>query len=232
MKENFIRCLLGKLNELFTNWDLKSLEKIKNEAMKIKTYWLLLFISLLMMQEKIMAQPFNLNDAIQPVELNFTEYRKEGEDKAKGRISMNTLSQEKDTMYYFIKGLSMYSPTYFSLNSTDPDADIKVNLCKENWHAFHQTGNIKGKEIWKSNFKTEGDFGIMVIANKMPARYVLLVWTGDEMKIEMPSVFKSAGAAVLQGGGWFAKNKLIVIIGAAALLIILFLLYKLKNKRQ
>lgn len=204
---------------------------IKISFMKIKTYWLLLFISLLMMQEKITAQPFNLTETVQPVELNFTEYKKESEDKAKGRISINALSQEKDTMYYFIKGLSMYSPTYFSLNSSDPDADIKVNLCKENWHAFHQTGDVKGKEIWKSNFKTEGDFGIMVIANKLPVRYVLLVWTGDEMKVEMPSVFKSAGAAAL-GGGWFAKNKTIVIIGVAALLLILFLLFKLKNKKQ
>ena len=84
----------------------------------------------------------------------------------------------------------------------------------------------------KGFFKTEGDFGIMVIANKMPARYVLLVWTGDEMKIEMPSVFKRAGAAALQRGGWFANNKTIVIIGAAALLLILFLLLKLKNKKQ
>lgn len=200
--------------------------------MKIKTYRLLLFSLLLGMQEKIIAQPFNLFETVQPVELNFTEYKKEGEEKAKGRISMNTLSQEKDTMYYFIKGLSMYSPTYFSLNSSDPDADIKVNLCKENWHAFHQTGNVKGKEIWKSNFKTEGDFGIMVIANKLPVRYVLLVWTGDEMKVEMPSVFKNAGAASLQGTGFFAKNKTIVIVGAAALLLILFLLYKLKNKKQ
>ena len=200
--------------------------------MKIKTYRLLLFISLLMMQERIIAQPFNLTETLQPVELNLTEYKKEGEDKAKGRISINTLSQEKDTMYYFIKGLSMYSPTYFSLNSSDPDADIKVNLCKENWHAFHQTGNVKGKGIWKSNFKTEGDFGIMIIANKIPVRYVLLVWTGDEMKIEMPSVFKNGGAAAIKGGGWFAKNKTIVIIGAAALLFILFLLFKLKNKKQ
>lgn len=199
--------------------------------MKIKIYRLLLFALLQMMQEKIMAQPFNLTETVQPVELNFTEYKKDGDDKAKGRISMNTLSQESDTMYYFIKGLSMYSPTYFSLNSSDPDADIKVNLCKENWHSFHQTGDVKGKGIWKSQFKTEGDFGIMVIANKKPVRYVLLVWTGDEMKIEMPSVFKSAGAAALQESGFFAKNKTIVIIGSAALLLILFLLFKLKNKK-
>ncbi len=170
--------------------------------MKIKTNLLLLFALLLLLQKKAAAQPFNLDDRIAPVELNFEEYKKEGADKPKGRISMNQLSQDNDTSYYFIKGLSMYSPTYFSLNSSDPAADIKINLCKENWHSIHHSGNVKGKAIWKNNFKTEGDFGIMVIANKKPAKYVLLVWTGDEMKIEMPSVFKPAdGAGVAEVAG-------------------------------
>ncbi len=199
--------------------------------MNIKTCLFIVVTSFLFSYTDLFAQPFNLNESVQPVELNFTEYKKEGSDTAKGKISMNTLSQEKDTMYYFIKGLSMYSPTYFSLNSADPGADIKVNLCKENWHTFHQTGAVKGKSIWKSNFKTEGDFGIMVIANKKPVRYVLLVWTGDEMKIEMPSVFKNGDAKSLNGGGWFKKNMLVIIIGVVAVLIIAFLLFKLKNKK-
>jgi hypothetical protein len=200
--------------------------------MKIKNYLLLLFALLLLLQKKAAAQPFNLDDRIDPVELNFEEYKKEGADKPKGRISMNQLTQDNDTAYYYIKGLSMYAPTYFSLNSTDPAADIKVNLCKENWHTFHHTGAVKGKSIWKNNFKTEGDFGIMVIANKKPAHYVLLVWTGDEMKIDMPSVFKPADGAGGSGGGWFKKNSTVVIIGAIALLIIAFLLYKLKKKKS
>jgi hypothetical protein len=192
----------------------------------------LLLGTILLARPQLIAQPFNLTESVQPVELNFTEYKKEGEAKAKGRISMNTLSQDKDTMYYFIKGLSMYSPTYFSLNSSDPGADIKVNLCKENWHTAHQSGSVQGKGIWKSQFKTEGDFGIMVIANKKPARYVLLVWTGDEMKITMPAVFKAATAADLQKEGWFKNNMLTVILGAVAVLVILFLLVKLKKKKQ
>ena len=191
-----------------------------------------LLMAVMLTGEQLIAQPFNLSESVQPVELNFTEYKKDADEKAKGRISINPLSQEKDTMYYFIKGLSMYSPTYFSLNSADPGADIKVNLCKENWHTFHQTGEIRGKEIWKRKFKTEGDFGIMVIANKKPVRYVLLVWTGNEMKIEMPSVFKSAADANKNGGGWFKKNMTVIIIGAVALLGILFLLIKLKKKQQ
>ena len=176
------------------------------------------------------AQPFNLTESVQPIELNFTEYKKDGAEKAKGRISINTLSQEKDTMYYFVKGLSMYAPTYFGLNSTDPAADIKVNLCKENWHSFHQTGDVKGNGIWKSQFKTEGDFGIMVIANKKPVRYVLLVWTGDEMKIEMPSVFKTANSATISEGGWLKRNMWLVVGGAVIVLIGLFVLFKLKKK--
>lgn len=187
---------------------------------------------LLLIQNKAAAQPFTL-DNIHPQELNFEEYKKEGAEKAKGRISINQLSQDKDTMYYFIKGLSMYAPTYFSLNSAEPDADIKINLCKENWKNFHRTGTVKGKAIWKTDFKTEGDFGIMVVANKKPTNYVLMVWTGDEMKIDMPSVFKKAdGSSASGGGGWFKKNMTLVIVAAVALLIISFLLVKLKKKKS
>jgi hypothetical protein len=200
--------------------------------MKIKPLLLFLFTCLLVLQKKGIAQPFNLDDRIVPVELNFEEYRKEGADKPNGRISFNKLTQDNDTSYYFIKGLSMYSPTYFSLNSTDPGADIKVNLCKENWHTFHHKGEIKGKGIYKNNFKTEGDFGIMVIANKKPAHYALMVWTGDEMKIDMPSVFKGSNDTGGSGGGWFKKNMIVVIVAAIALLIISFLLVKLKKKKS
>jgi hypothetical protein len=191
----------------------------------------LLLLIVLLMNGPLIAQPFNLTESVQPVELNFTEFKKEGDDKAKGRISINTFSQDKDTAYYFIKGLSMYAPTYFCLNSADPTADIKVNLCKENWHTAHQTGTVNGKALWKSQFKTEGDFGIMVIANKKPTRYVLLIWTGKEMNITMPAVFKTATAADLQTGGWFKNNMLTILLGTAAVLVILFLLFKLKKKK-
>jgi hypothetical protein len=197
--------------------------------MKISIWLLLLF---LLAQAQSNAQPFNLTESVQPIELNFTEHKKEGEEKANGRISINTFNQEQDTAYYFIKGLSLYSPTYFSVNSSDPGTDIKVNLCKENWHSFHQSGMVQGKEIWSSRFKTEGDFGIMVIANKKPARYVLLVWTGNEMTIAMPSVFKTAAEGGGGGEGWLAKNKTMVIVIAVALVIISILILKLKKKKQ
>lgn len=198
--------------------------------MQIKASFFFLFAFLLLQQEKGLAQPFNLDDRIAPKELTFEAYKKEGSEKANGRISMNQLTQDTDTAYYFIKGLSMYSPTYFSLNSADPAADIKVNLCKENWKTFHHKGEVKGKSIYKNNFKTEGDFGIMVVANKKPANYVLMVWTGDEIKVALPTVFKGADN-IAGGSGWFKKNRTAVIVAAAALLIIAFLLVKLKKKK-
>src|SRR5687767_4065838 len=91
--------------------------------------------------QRLIAQPFTLTESVQPVELNLTEYKKDGDDKAKGRISVNTYQQDKDTLYYYVKGLSIYSPTYFSLNSSDPNAVITVNLYKENWHNIHQAGD-------------------------------------------------------------------------------------------
>lgn len=181
----------------------------------------------------LQAQPFNLEEHIQPVELNWTEYKKEGADKAKGRISLNELTQEKDTMYYYIKGLNMYAATYFSLNSAETDADIKIHLCKENWKTFHRTGEVKGKSLWKADFKTEGDFGIMVVTNKKPTQYVLLVWTGEEMKVELPSVFKGADekGSSPAGSGGKNNNTLLIVGGAVALGVIGFLVYKLKQKK-
>lgn len=201
--------------------------------MKIKATTFFLFAFLLVMQMNGLAQPFSLDDRINPRELVFEPYKKEGAEKAQGRISMNQLTQDADTAYYFIKGLSMYSPTYFSLNSSDPGADIKVLLCKENWKTFHHTGEVKGKGIYKNNFKTEGDFGIMVVANKKPANYVLMIWTGDEIKVELPTVFKGAdGTSGSSSGGWFKKNMTLVIVAVVALLVISILLVKLKNKKS
>jgi hypothetical protein len=42
---------------------------------------------------------------------------------------------------------------------------------------------------WSEKFKTENDFGNMVVPSSKPAKYSLLVWVGDEPKMEIPSVF-------------------------------------------
>ena len=125
----------------------------------------------------------------------------------------------------------MYSPTFFTITASDPAASLKINLCKENWKQAHKTGEIKGKGKWNTNFKTEGDFGIQVITAKKPAKYALLVWVGNEVKVDIPSPFKNdAGSS--GGGGWIKKNMALLIVGLAAIAIIGFLLFKLKKAKK
>ena len=180
------------------------------------------------LQTFLSAQPFTLDD-IQPQELKLEAYKKD-DPKAKGRINTTAITQQADTMYFWVQGISMFSPTFFNITSTDPAADLKINLCKENWKKPHKNGKIKGKGKWNTNFKTEGDFGIMVIAGKKPVKYALLVWVGDEVKVDLPSPFKSGNDA--SGGGWFKKNMLLILVLLAAVAIIGFLLFKLKKAKK
>ena len=61
--------------------------------MKKWSYLKFLLFFLLLANEKIKAQPFNLDERIVPAELQFEDFKKEGEDKANGRISINKLVQ-------------------------------------------------------------------------------------------------------------------------------------------
>ena len=147
--------------------------------MKIKIYLLLTGAFLLLKQEYSIAQPFSLDDRIQPTELNLVDFKKT-DTIQKGRINMSEITQNKDTSYYFVKGLSIFSPVYFGLTTNAEAGNIRVNLCKDNWHQVNQNGETGSKGHWQANFKTEGDFGIMVITEIKPADYSIIVWAGDE----------------------------------------------------
>lgn len=138
------------------------------------------------------AQPFTLDDKINPTELLLVDYKKE-DGKRKGRINITSVTQVKDTMYFFMQGLSMYSPAYFSLHTGKSGKPVRVKLCKNNWNDAEREGETDNNHQWNTKFKTEGDFGIMVIAEQTPAIYTLLTWVGDEAKnIGMSSPFSDS----------------------------------------
>ena len=200
--------------------------------MKIITKLLLINACFLLIQGDISAQPFNLDDRIQPTELNLVNYEK-SDTIRKGRINMTEVTQNKDTSYYYVKGLSMFSPVYFGLTTKAEAGNIKINLCKDNWHAINQNGETGTEGYWGANFKTEGDFGIMVIAEKKPADYSIIVWVGDEAKdVGIVSPFKDADGKLSDGkkGGNFLKENLIYIIIGLLVVIIGLLFVKLKRK--
>ncbi|RYY58022.1 MAG: hypothetical protein EOO09_00175 [Chitinophagaceae bacterium] len=195
----------------------------------------LLLLSLLLLTVVVTgAQPFSLDERVVPVELKMEEYTVPGKDKPDGRLAKFVTTQETDTAYYYVKGLSMYSPTYFSINGIDDDVSLHVNLCQENWRQSLRSGDVSGTKIWNSKFKTEDGFGIMVVAKNKPARYVLLTWTGKELDVPMPSVFRQAGESGSADGlaAWSKANLLTVGIIVLALAVIIFLVIRLNKKKK
>jgi hypothetical protein len=192
-------------------------------------------ICLICLGQKVFAQPFTLDPAIKPIELKLHKFNPAKEPKAKGKLNVTDVNQVKDTMYFFAKGVSIYSPIYVGVSALDETSPVEVSLHKMNWKEAERTGSTNEKGQWKEQFKTENDFGIRVIANKKPATYSLIVWTGDEPKMELPAVFKKKGdksgdvKVAGASSNFFKENLLYIIIGVLAVAII-FLLIKRKAK--
>lgn len=188
---------------------------------------------LLLVLSKAGAQPFNLDDRIKPVELNLYPFNPPSQPKAKGRLNVTQVTQQKDTLYFFAKGISIYSTSYVGVTTTDKEHSIAVRLCKNNWINPSREGSTGSEGHWEDKFKTEGDFGIMVIAANKPAEYSLTIWNGDEAKFELPTVFSNDKSAMKEkGGGNFIKDNLVYIVIGILVLLVAFLLFKLKNKQK
>lgn len=198
-----------------------------------KNCFLLLF---LFIAASVTAQPFNLDTSINPVEIKLRPFKPTHKDSAlqKGRMNIIRVTQVKDTLYYFVQGASIYSPVYVGVTSLDPANKIKVQLHKMNWQNANRSGTTDDKGQWSEKFKTENDFGIMVIPGSKPAKYSILVWVGDEPKMELPTVFsgdaKEEKAADKGGKGGSGNTLLYVIIGVLAVAVG-FLFFKMKNKK-
>lgn len=140
------------------------------------------------------AQPFTLNKNIKPVELKLIPY-KQKDSAFNGKINITTVTQKEDTLYFFVKGLSMYQPTYIGFDSDDKKQKTKIFLCKDNWKTPNKTGQL-ADGYWFEKFKTEGSYGIMVIKNKPTDKYNIMIWVGKEMlNRKLPSPFKTVTKA-------------------------------------
>ncbi|MBC7875029.1 MAG: LPXTG cell wall anchor domain-containing protein [Ferruginibacter sp.] len=198
--------------------------------MKKKLSLVILAVVIFLWQNNSFAQPFTLEERVQPTELKLVDFKKT-DTMQKGRINMSEITQNKDTSYYFVKGLSIFSPVYFGLTTNAESGNIKINLCKDNWHQVNQNGETGSKGHWQANFKTEGDFGIMVIAENKPADYSIVVWVGDEAKdVGIPSPFKDGDEKVSNGKkeNFLKKNMVFIIVGLV--LVVGGILYLKKKK--
>ncbi len=199
---------------------------------QIKRHSFLLLMICLLGMTKLHAQPFSLDDKIKPIELNFVPMDPPNKPLAKGRMNVTVITQVVDTMYFFGKGFSTYAPAYLGVTAKDKAIPLQVDLCKENWLTASRTGNTGDKGYWEDKFRTEGDMGIRIIAKTKPASYTIVVWNGEDMKVDVPSPF-SKDKPGSSGGGFMGvlKKNLLYIIIAVLVLVITFLFFKFKKKK-
>lgn len=192
----------------------------------------MLFALALLSGGLLRAQPFTL-DNITPTELLLVEYKKE-DTLRRGMINVTTVTQVKDTAWYFVKGLSMFSPVYFGLTAPEGNGNIRVQLCKDNWKTANRSGETGEKRHYQEQFKTEGDFGIMVIAEQKPANYTMITWTGKEAKeVGITSPFKEEGdSPVKDAGGNFIKENYLYILIALMVVVIAYLVFKMRKSKK
>ena len=180
------------------------------------------------------AQPFTMNPDIVPVELNLQPFKPTGAEKLNGRLGITSVTQVKDTLYFFAKGFSAYAPAYAGITLKDKSNNVEVGLFKENWLKPSKGGNAGEKGVWEEKFKTEGDIGIRVIAKTKPCTYSIVLWNGKDVDVDVPSAFtyKEGGASGAEGIAGFFKKYLVFIIIAGLAIAVLLLLLKLKKRKS
>jgi len=187
-------------------------------------------LCLLLYSTALSAQPFTLDKKFKATQLKLNKFDPPNEPKANGRISISKVTQREDTLFYFVKGVSVYSPVYVALQSDDSaNSAIEVSLHKLSWKRAERSGTTDASGHWEDQFKTENDFGIRVVVKDKPATYTLMVWAGDESKIELPSVFKKVD--ISKGDNVFRDNLLYFVI-AGLVMLALVLLVKLRKKNK
>lgn len=161
--------------------------------MPLKTIILLLFST--MIATTVVAQPFTLDKKLKPILLELVPY-KSNDTTRNGQSNTTEVVQVQDTSYYYVKGLSIYQPVVLNISSTDPNNKMIIRLAKDNWKKPDKIGSLNSKGIWQATFRTEGSFGIQVIAPKNTIKYKIVIWVGTEpKKINMPSPFTEATTA-------------------------------------
>ena len=205
------------------------MKSLTAQSIRVIRVCLLLFFQALFLTG-LLAQPFTLKEYISPTELKFHPFTPSGNTKAKGKINITEVNQVKDTLYFFARGMSIYSPIYVSVDGEVPSDKIHTGIYKMNWLDANRKGTTDKNGHWETSFKTEMDFGIMVIPEVTPIKYSLIVWSGDEANFEMPTAFKKN----IENSKNSNSKKfpfLYVVIGVMAIALI-YLFFKLQKSKK
>lgn len=149
------------------------------------------FLSLCFCFQSIAQQPFSLDNKIKPIELKLNKFQPKNKPNAWGKMGILKAYQVADTVYYYCKGLSIYSVASVVVSLKEKQTPITVSLHKNSWNQALRTKKTNKDGIFEEKFKTEGSFSIRVIVPKKPVNYNIIVWVSDEIKLKLQSPFNT-----------------------------------------
>ena len=133
---------------------------------------------------------------------------------------------------FLIDQLTVYTPIVVTLRPVRKGDDVRLKIGKTSWEEALRSGNTKDGQV-SFKFRTEGEMLISVDGASPKLPYKLLVWVGDEVKVDPPpavlpkSQLKSVDAP---GGGLPGGPVMWVIAAALAGIFILMLVMVMRKK--
>ncbi len=137
-----------------------------------------------------MAQPFELDPKIKPIELLLVDDSEvEG---AKGVTTAGSIKDDRPT-YYYVKGHDVFQNIDVFIFSNYGNPKFKVELVKDTWNDVAETQTSTSQKDGIINFKlrTWGDFGFR-ITPETPLFYTVIVYASSPVKNYLDSPFIKA----------------------------------------
>ncbi|APQ17603.1 hypothetical protein [Maribacter hydrothermalis] len=153
---------------------------------------------------------------------------------------------EKDSLRFWAEGTTLLQKIMVTVIS-DKNADIKVDIVKDNWKDSKINGHTKNG-LFQESFETAGKFGIVITSTIPNISFQLAVWTNGENIPYMGNLYYPANeaAATRSGQVFNASNSisqpqnesgtggtntiLYVVIGFFSIITILLVLLLIKKK--
>ncbi len=124
---------------------------------------------------------------------------------------------------FFVENLSIIQPVVVTVISRNPDDDVKLQLSKYRFDTFDKTASTKGSGRASIKLRTQGEMKI-VVSGAGASQYQMVVWAGDELKPEPPTVVLKGGVTGSGGRGW--------MFGAAGVVLAGLLLFAFAKRRK
>jgi len=88
---------------------------------------------------------------------------------------------------YLVEGLGLAQPVYVGVFTQNAGENVRVRIVKDEWDNPEREGNTSDTGNATFKFRTFDSFKIWVTAEQ-ETPYQLMVWIGDEIKADIPSI--------------------------------------------